>query len=205
MFPPTLTQHELTSIYFRAAMLIWTLRPMITSGKSGFSPDGFIGGTDRPFTILNSCLVYIQFNDRLASVTGKGCYKSQWSLAQVSDTATEGRGMKGWIWLLLMLFVSTLSHKVWQVHNGYFCSWQAWLLTPHHTGLGLPPYFQSLRLHFSWVYTSLSIPTPFRDDRPYWIYFRSGLPILEKGVLTGKCKLNKRLSGHLGKKKNSVS
>lgn len=62
---------------------------MITSGKSGFSPDGFLGGPNCPFTILNSCLVYIQFNDRLASVTGKGCYKSQGSLAQVLVPATE--------------------------------------------------------------------------------------------------------------------
>lgn len=70
-FFPILTRYGLTSISFRSQLLIWTLRPKITSGKSGFSPDGFIGGPDRPLPILNFCLVYIQFNDRLASVTGK--------------------------------------------------------------------------------------------------------------------------------------
>lgn len=70
-FFPTLTQNGLTSIYFRAELLMWTLRPEITSGKSGFSPDAFIGGLACPFPILNSCLVYIQFNDCLASVPGK--------------------------------------------------------------------------------------------------------------------------------------
>ena len=71
IFSPPLHKMGFTSIYFRAELLMWTLKPEITSGKSGFSPDGFVGGLDRPFPILNSCLVYIQFNDRLASVTGK--------------------------------------------------------------------------------------------------------------------------------------
>lgn len=98
-------------------------------GESWVSSRRLQRGPGRPCTVLNSCLVYFQFNGRLASVTSKGCDKSQWSPVQVSATATEGRGMKGWIWPPLVLFMSIPSHKVWHVHNGRFCSRRAWLLT----------------------------------------------------------------------------
>lgn len=42
----------------------------------------------------------------------QGCYKSQWSLAQVLATATEQmRGVERLDLLLLVLFISELSHK----------------------------------------------------------------------------------------------
>lgn len=94
-FFPTLTQNGFPSIYFRAELLIWTLKPEITSGKSGFCPDGFVGGLDCPFPILNSCLVYIQFNDCLASVTGKRVLQIPVVIgAGFSHSYREKRGME---------------------------------------------------------------------------------------------------------------
>lgn len=129
IFSPTHKWNGLTAIYFRADMLIWTLRPTITFGKSGFFPDSFLGGPPAHPPSLIPALFISSLMTVWPLLLAKGVTNpsGHWHRFE-PQLQRGGEKWKGWIWLLVLLFMSTLSHKVWQAHNGYFCSWQAWLL-----------------------------------------------------------------------------
>lgn len=143
---------------------IWTVGPTITSGKSGVSPDSFLGGPDSPSPIFNPCLVYIQFNDRLACVTGTRVLQISVVIGagfSHSHREEERSGKTGFAATQCCLYLNCLIKPdkyimVTSVRGRSGCwSCGAWVSGFLFAG--------SSRLQFWGIYSSLSKLVPLRD------------------------------------------